>query len=262
MRLLSHARGAFLLALLVALGACGKPTQPPPSQPATLDLELSARDGMQLKADRYLPVPREGANADPPGLVLVHALGADRRAWDTFAERARRAGFMAVAFDMRGHGESTRRGPDEVSYRTFSTSDWLSVLDDIDAAKTALIDAGANRDNIVVVGASIGANLALHYAVKHPDIPAVVMVSPGLDYKGIGAREALAALGERPVLLMTSTGDSYSAATCTALKALAPGHCELREYSGTAHGTDLLDAAATALDQVFLWLEPIVGPQD
>ncbi|MCX5769607.1 MAG: alpha/beta fold hydrolase [Candidatus Hydrogenedentes bacterium] len=219
------------------------------------DVSITTADGVSMAATLYPAGP--GA----PGLVLVHALGSTRLAWDHFALKAQQAGYSVLAFDIRGHGQSTSQNRSQITYRNFTTEDWLGALNDIDAARTFLINSGADPTNTAIVGASIGANLALNYAVKTPGVPAIVMISPGLDYKGVTTRAKLVELGERPVLLMTSTGDSYSAASCSTLKQVAPGHCELREYAGTAHGTDLLDAAPAAIEQIFVWLKPIIGPQ-
>jgi alpha-beta hydrolase superfamily lysophospholipase len=196
---------------------------------------------------------------NPPGLVLVHMMGSDRHAWAPLARRAQQAGYLCAAFDVRGHGESVTRSGEKISYRNFSTQEWLGALNDIEAARQVLLENGADPDNLALVGASLGANLALHYAVDHPDIAALVLVAPGLDYKGIKTETAITAFGERPSLLLTSEGDSYSASSCTALKRAASGLCELREYPGATHGTALFDASASALEQVFLWLNHIFG---
>jgi len=251
--LLSFFSAARIGALLLSFFSLGTLTacSPEPASPSSAAGELVAirtSDGLSLGATLYAAEP--GA----PGLVLVHALGSNRQTWDRFAQQANREGYAVIAFDMRGHGKNNG------SYRSFTTQDWLDVLTDIDAARAFLLNKGADNENTAVVGASIGANLALRYAVDNPDIPAVVMISPGLDYRGVTTSDQLPRLGQRPVLLMTSIGDAYSASSSTALKKLAPGLCELREYPGTAHGTDLLDATPTATDQIFVWLKPIIGP--
>ena len=89
----------------------------------------------------------------------------------------------------------------------------------------------------------------------------MVLLSPGLDYHGVSTEDAIQAYGKRPMLLMTASGDAYSAQSCAKLKPLAAGHCELREYDGAAHGTDLFDAHETCTGQVFLWLSAIIGPK-
>jgi hypothetical protein len=90
-------------------------------------------------------------------------------------------------------------------------------------------------------------------------MPAVVLLSPGLDYKGVQAEGPMRNLARRPVLLMTSRGDSYSASSCDTLEKAGSGLCELREYDGAAHGTALFDLSPTAVEQILLWLHPIIG---
>ena len=166
---------------------------------------------------------------------------------------------MCLAIDLRGHGDSTRQSGERLSYRTFNTDAWAAVLNDLAAAKDRLVEEGADKTMVALVGASIGANLSLTQAAADRDIQAVVAISPGMTYKGIALDNVMARLGEQPVLLLTSMGDSYSASTCTRLNEEAIGHCELRTYAGSAHGTDILAKSANAADQIFQWLETILG---
>ena len=221
------------------------------------DLVFRSSDGVSLAATLY---PAKQPN--PPGLILVHMLGSDRHAWEPFAARAQREGYVCIAVDLRGHGDSRNVGGQQVSYKNFTTQDWLAALKDIEAGRQSLIEHGANPKDIALVGASIGANLVLNYAVDQNDVPAIVLVSPGLDYKGVKTDTQIAAYGKRPCLLVTSEGDSYAASSCAALKKAASGLCELREYTGSAHGTNIFDASQTALDEVLLWLKPILKPPE
>lgn len=238
---------AFAVGIAALLGCAGRA----PSE-RTEAVTLKADDGVAIAATY-----RASAAQNAPGVVLIHSLGADRRRWDVFAERLRRAGYASIAIDMRGHGESLRRGDATLDYRKFSAADWLGVTRDIDSAKRALVARGALADNVILIGASIGANLALRYAAAHAEIPAVVLISPGLDYHGVETEQEIVNYGDRPSLLMTSDGDSYSASSCAALKTRASGQCELRQYPGAAHGVDLLDASEAAGDQILAWLKEI-----
>ncbi len=118
--------------------------------------------------------------------------------------------------------------------------------------------AGADADDLGLVGASIGANLALSYAQGDPQIQAIVLLSPGEAYKGLKILPVMKDYRRRPVLILAAEGDSHSAATARKLKRAARDYCEVRIYPGTAHGTDLLAAARNAPGQIFLWLEPIL----
>jgi len=241
-----------ILCISVIAVACGR-TASDRAAP-TKDLVLRTADGMSLGATIY-PVERP----NPPALILIHMLGSNRGTWRTFASRAQAAGYLCIAFDLRGHGDSQGSGGTRIGYKDFTAQDWLGALDDIEAAHQALLKEGANPKDVALVGASIGANLALRYAADNADIPAIVLISPGLDYKGVKTEDAITAFGQRPCLLVTTEGDSYSDSSCTTLKKNASGLCELREYAGSAHGTAIFEASMTPLDDILLWLNPILN---
>ncbi|MBI4557390.1 MAG: alpha/beta hydrolase [Candidatus Hydrogenedentes bacterium] len=211
-------------------------------------------DGVRIAATLRVP-----ERSRPGGVLLVHALGADHHSWDLFAARLQQRGYMSLAIDLRGHGGSTRKDGASLVFEQFSAGDWAVAVNDLDAGKSYLIQRGADARSFSLVGASLGANLALRYAATHEDVQALVLLSPGLEYKGIRAEPALADYGKRPLLLLTTEGDSYSASTCTRLKAKAPGFSELREYPGAAHGTDILDVSTNAIEQILQWLDAVVG---
>ncbi|MCH8156736.1 MAG: alpha/beta fold hydrolase [Nitrospinae bacterium] len=233
---------------------CGGPPAADPDSPKTVYLDTD--DGYRIAVDLY-----SANGAQPPALILVHMLGSDRKAWRYLARRARAKGYTCAAFDMRGHGDSTRKDGSHAPPSDFGPQDWLSVLDDIRAVKTLLLESGTNPDRLAIIGASIGANLALRYAVLDPDIQSVILLSPGLDYRGIATEKTIRALRKTPVLFMSGDGDRYAATSSATLETLAPGYSELRIYPGSAHGTDLLDTSDAALEQIFQWLESTLGAQ-
>ncbi len=217
-------------------------------------LTLSTVDGLKIAATLH-----KSAIANPPGLILIHMYGSDRSAWGPFAARAQREGYSVISFDMRGHGETEKLNPDSQKYRGFSTDEWKAVLFDIEAAKHTLIYSGVDADRIGVIGASIGANLAAGYGAKSPDVGALVLLSPGKTYKGIRVDQAFAEYGKRPSMLVTGESDRYSSDTCHALHDSASGFCELREFPGTHHGTDILDAIPNATVQILQWCNTVLG---
>ncbi len=199
---------AAVLWAVLLMNACG----PGSEHWAEEEVSFRTEDGVELQGTLRRP-----AAESPPGLILVHGVGGTRADWAVFAERVRRAGYMSLALDMRGHGGSRRRGGEELDHRRFSTEEWFGVLADIAAAKELLAARGADADNIAVVGAGLGANLAVHYLLRDPSAPAAVLVSPGLDYKGIKTETVMPRLRDRPVLLLASEGDAYAAASARAL---------------------------------------------
>lgn len=246
--------GAAALAALALGAGCG--ARPELAEPAAL--AGRADDGLAVHARLYAPLP---GDHPPPGLLLVHRLGADHTSWDFFAERARRAGHLVVALDLRGHGKSTERGGARVSYRDFTDADWAEAIVDLGTAKNTLLAAGADPLNLAVIGEGLGGTLALAYAARDPQMQAVVMVSPALRERGFDNEATLRSLDALPVLLLAAQGDALAAQSAAQLKAVAPGYAELRSYPDAAHGTDLLATAPEAPGQVLLWLKVIIGPR-
>ena len=96
----------------------------------------------------------DGGNGGVP-VVFVHALAGDRTQWKNQLEHLR-PNRRAIAFDMRGHGESDK--PSGADYS----------IDGIAADVEAVVDAlGINR--FVLVGHSFGGGVVAAYAGANPD---------------------------------------------------------------------------------------------
>ena len=74
--------------------------------------------------------------------------------------------------DLRGHGRST-----ETDEQTTNDSNHLAA--DVHAAIGWMQRNGAER--VSLIGAELGANIALNVAANAPDIEKVVLLSPGLN---------------------------------------------------------------------------------
>jgi dienelactone hydrolase len=99
-----------------------------------------------------------------------------------------------------------------------------------------------NNQRVGVVGASLGANLALRGAARHPDIKSVVMLSPGMMLWQVGIDQAVVQYGARPLLLVAAKEDAYPAGTVQTLNEQALGYHQLQIYPGADHGTRMLMA--------------------
>ncbi len=130
-----------------------------------------------------------------PVLVLLHGDGETARDWQRVMPRLAAAGHRVVAPSLPGHGGSTSAD----SYAQEDLAAWLaSVLDALEL------------DRVTVIGNSIGALMALHLALTHPDrVQRLVLV----DCAGLGrlvnpvlAAETVPGLGEAAVAMSLMPG--------------------------------------------------------
>jgi dienelactone hydrolase len=115
-------------------------------------------------------------------------------------------------------------------------------LENVDGERTA------------VIGASIGSNMALRTGANVPDIKTVALLSPGLDYRRVTTDDAIIQYGERPILIVASADDTYSADSSRTLAEMALSEATLHMYETAGHGTNMF-APEPELTQMLLdWL--------
>lgn len=236
--------GLAIGALMVMVLAVGHAR----SQAGTEEITLKTSDGVTIAGTYYRP-----SKAGPqPAVILLHMLSRNREDWGDFAQALAREGYAVVAIDLRGHGESTQGVG---SWRMLTEEGFRAMVEDVAAAHQYLRQAPeADGDMLAVVGASIGANVALLYASREPTVKTLVLLSPGLEYRGVATADAMSAYGPRPVLIAASSEDSYAADSSTALNGLAKGRHRLVMYNGAGHGTHMF-AKEPAMEAALLeWL--------
>jgi pimeloyl-ACP methyl ester carboxylesterase len=86
-----------------------------------------------------------------PTALMLHAGGERREVWDPIVRRLAASGFRAVAYDLRGHGESGRADAERLQ----------PYADDV----AAMVGREAGR--VVLIGASLG-GLAALFALRNP----------------------------------------------------------------------------------------------
>ncbi|CAM3503777.1 alpha/beta hydrolase [Polaromonas hydrogenivorans] len=114
-------------------------------------------------------------NPDGPLVVLQHGGGQTRHAWKGTGEALGAAGYYAVAFDARGHGDSDW-APDGLYGQDAMVQDLKCVI------------AALGQHRPVLVGASMGGGTSLvAVGEDHVDASALIMVdiAPRIETKGI-----------------------------------------------------------------------------
>jgi acetyl esterase/lipase len=169
---------AFLLLFCIFLIGCGSIGDPAHStatgspqiefteadvemtSPAARTLQINEvrvpAEGIDLAGTLYVPVDLP---APRPGVILLHMLRQDRSSWDAFARQLADAGYTALSVDLRGHGE------------TGGVVDWDLAVADLQQAWQFLAGKDEiNQDRTALIGASIGANLALIAAAEEASV--------------------------------------------------------------------------------------------
>lgn len=215
--------------------------------PATITLKTL--DGIDI-VGTFFDVP------ESKGAVLfLHMMPATKESWSELAPLFAKKGYLALAIDLRGHGES-EGGPD--GYKKFSDEDHQKSILDVDAAVKYLLAKGVAMDQVVLIGASIGANLALKYIADHSDFKTAIMLSAGLNYRGIMTIPAAESLkpGAR-VFFLTSRDDDGNSDDAQKIFAAIPKDIEkrLHIYDRAGHGTTMLEKEKGLKDLIFEFVE-------
>lgn len=207
-----------------ALAAAAAPVSAParaPTLPGT-ELELKAVDGWTLHA-----VWQKAAEGKPT-LVLLPGTGQHKEDWRPFARALAKAGYGYAALDVRGHGESrTTPAGELITYKklraTKLANDYEDMTRDVEALVGSLVGQGVIERSIGVMGAEVGGSIAVKYAAVHPQVPFVIMLSPGLAWQEIPLVNAVRAFKGRatPILMVHSEADKRSAKETPLLYAFA-----------------------------------------
>ncbi len=157
---------------------------------------------------------------------------------------------------MRGHGES-ERGP--YGYREFSDFEHQSSINDLKAAIEFLINKGAEPEKIYFIGASIGANLSLKFISENPDFRKAVLLSAGLDYRGIKTEDSVKRLGSDQKIFFISSEDDYSNADENKRLFNSSSYSKnhlLKLFEKGGHGTDIIENNPELAEEItkFLFL--------
>lgn len=192
--------------------------------------------------------------------ILLHGLGSSQEEWQSFADKLVSSGYGVLSYDARGHGKSTAGTHGRtISYNSFghpgSGSEWEQMLGDLGKAVDFLNNEKAIPSNeIGLIGASLGANVVLTYASKHPEIPIVMLLSPGINYAGYGTFEPIKAFEHRTIALAASPQDTYAYQSSILLYQKIRDNTKAAFLTGTAgHGVQMFDGKFD--NQLIKWLK-------
>ena len=149
-----------------------------PGTPIPMHTWSGARD-LTIAGDTW-------GDPDGPLVVLQHGGGQTRHAWKGAGETLGRAGYHAVAFDARGHGDSGWAPADEYGH-DYTVKDLLCVVDAL----------GGKRP--ILVGASMGGGTSLlAIGESHLEAAALVLVDMAPQIEAEGSRRIQAFMDQKP----------------------------------------------------------------
>src|SRR3984893_10153930 len=221
---------------------------PPPqeSQPSAMRVvDLKASDGTLLKAS-YFAAAKPG-----PGLLLLHQVTRQRKAWDELAGQLAAAGINTLTLDMRGHGESGGAPYDKLTGAE-QNKVWRGSTDDVDTALQYLVSQpGVQRDVIGVGGAGfLGVDHSVEAARRHPaQVKSLALLSGETFLPG---RQFLRQASHLPELFVVADDDEYPP-TVEAM--------ELLYIAASNPGKKLVHYSA-AEEAPWIWYETSDGSKD
>ena len=211
---------------------------------AQQQVNFKTDDGVSITATLYAP------SRPAPAVILLHPLTRSREDWRTVGARLADAGVVALALDLRGHGASdpppAGSGGRELAGMSL----------DIKAARAFL--AGRRevlQGRVGLLGASVGANLAVLAAADDPSVRTLALLSPGLDYRGLRTEAALNRYGGRPALLVGSLEDNYVMISMRRLAGQGAGRGTREQVvlDGAGHGTVMVGRHPELIELLVDW---------
>lgn len=218
------------------------------------EIQIRTTDGVLLRGTW-----RAAEGGGERTALLLHMLGRTRADFEPLVAELLAQGISSFAIDFRGHGESVKQAGSEavLNYREFDHLTWPGILKDVAPAIQFIESKGVTRSSITIVGGSIGANAAVIAASGDRQVRAAVLLSPGMDYRGLRIGDALDGWGNRPLLVLATSGDTYSLSTAQKIRDRFAGQNRVKVeiYPGqTAHGTELFTGVPGATKKIADWI--------
>jgi pimeloyl-ACP methyl ester carboxylesterase len=233
-----HTPGA-IAATAVSTAAPGLGT-PGPAQA----LKIRATDGLQLAATFY---PSMLSGRQSPAVLLLHQINGSQAQWKPLIPELLSEGYSVLAVDMRGFGATRGQINWKLAEGDVATMlAWLRGIQSIDGKQ------------IAIVGASMGANLAIRGCANDPQCTVAIALSPGVEYFGITTDDAIQKMRDRSVLLVAGQIDRESANGVKKLATLATGNIMARLYNSGRHGIELF-AYDDLIPTMLRWLRTYIG---
>jgi pimeloyl-ACP methyl ester carboxylesterase len=213
---------------------------------------FSTSDGFQITGSWFT----SSASATPrPALILLHMFSENHLQWLPFIPDLVTSGYHVLAFDIRGHGQSTFQGGEYFPISQFDVEDLDQMPLDVEGAITWLKTIPqVDGDRIAVIGADIGANIAYVSSGLFPGVKTAVSISPiSLEDQPVLLGEGIPDFNPKSILFMAAFGDGYTYTSSEFLAGQTADPKRVTGYQGAANGTSLLNNSE-ARAEMLNWL--------
>lgn len=233
----------LVVCLLVALVWHGEAVAQRSKKPEKpVNKSFTTKDGVKLAATYY----PSNAGKDATPVVLLADWKDSRSVYSSLAKRMQspaeddsHSSYAVLAVDLRGHGDSTKQKMQGRNTRTIDAAkldrkDLAAMVQfDMEAVRSFLVgenDEGKlNINKLSIVGAGLGASVAVNWAAvdwsapplavgkQGQDVKSLILISPEWSYKGLQMTKALRQKGVRKeVAFMIMYGKRDRSATADA----------------------------------------------
>lgn len=202
-------------------------------------IAFNTKDGVTIVGTWNAPRDAEAS------VLLLHMWPSDRSSWTSFQERLALAHLASFAIDLRGHGESGGEAGDDAR----------SMKEDVEAALAWLAEKPISPR--VIVGASIGANLAIRALADHAEIASAVLLSPGIEYHRVTTLDVASRISpQQAVYIAASAGDDQVSADASQAihDVVSTGQKTLRLLQNADHGTRMFERDPGLPDEIVQWI--------
>lgn len=118
-------------------------------------------------------------------VILLHELARTREDYKNFMTRLENEDFGYLAFDLRGHGQSTNKGSYTEFKKTGTDNEFNQMVRDVEGAVNYLNNKGYTTEKIFIIGAGLGANVAAKAVGLNPEIAGLGLLTPGLRTRDV-----------------------------------------------------------------------------
>jgi alpha-beta hydrolase superfamily lysophospholipase len=219
---------------------------PRPADPYRVTIPTA--DGVALAASF-----RPADDPKAPGVLLVHDFSRERREWEPFAEELHGLGYATLSFDLRAHGESTKKAGVKIGLSPRLLTDPAGFPRDVAAAAAWL---RTKSPKTAAVGLSVGGYLAL-LASSRGQVDAAVALS--VNEPRSAPLSGGTAVAPRGALLLACTQDPGRADSAKKLLAASLEPKRMLLLPGGAHNLAVLREHADAKRAVLDWLAERLG---